>query len=323
MHHRGRYSSIIDDIRFSSPRQGAHASSLSLIAAAACWGTAAVISKRAVDEIEPLTLLPIELAVSVGVLSVAARAHRERFSNTVQMRRLAALGVLNPGLAYALSLAGLVRITASMSVLLWAIEPVLILGLAYLIIGERISGLLGFCAAVALTGVVLVVLHGNSHGSTTGVLLTIAGVAACALYTVLSSRYLVDAATVMVVLVQQITALAFALVLLAGSFLLGHPHSVASVSLTGWISALAAGVLYYGVAFWFYLAGLRRVSAGYAGMFINLVPVFGVAAGGVFLGERLTGRQWGGAGLILAAVAAVIALQARASPEVASVDHSS
>ncbi len=265
-----------------------------MIAAAACWGTAAVISKRAVEEIEPLTLLPIELTVSVAVLSVAAGVHRERITNTAQMRRLAALGVLNPGLAYALSLAGLARITASMSVLLWAIEPV----------ADPRTGLpdrsredlrpLGCCAAVALTGVVLVVLHGDNHGTTTGVLLTIAGVAACALYTVLSSRYLIDAATVIVVLVQQITALTFALLLLAGSFVLGHPHSVASVSATGWISAVAAGVLYYGVAFWFYLAGLRRVSAGYAGCSSTSCRSSASPRSRV-PGERLTGRQWGGA----------------------------
>jgi probable blue pigment (indigoidine) exporter len=311
MRHREKHSSIIDDIRFNTNRQGIHAPSLALIAAAACWGTAAVISKRAVREIEPLTLLPIELSVSVAVLTVAARANRERFANTPQMRRLAALGVLNPGLAYALSLAGLARITASMSVLLWAIEPVLILGFAYLIAREKIAASLGCCAALALTGVILVVLRADNHGSTTGVLLTIGGVAACAIYTVLSSRHLVDAATVTVVLSQQITALAFALVLLVCSFILGHPHSIASVSTTGWISAIAAGVLYYGVAFWFYLAGLRRVSAGYAGIFINLVPVFGVSVGALFLGERLSGRQWGGAVLIVGAVALVVALQTR------------
>ena len=48
-------------------------------------------------------------------------------------------------------------------------------------------------------------------------------------------------------------------------------------------------------------------------MFINLVPVFGVTAGAVFLGERLNGRQWAGAALILGAVAAVVALQLRPS----------
>ena len=45
--------------------------------------------------------------------------------------------LLNPGLAYALSLIGLTMISASASVLIWAIEPILILLLAGLVLGER------------------------------------------------------------------------------------------------------------------------------------------------------------------------------------------
>ena len=37
-----------------------HRFQLSLVVAAACWGGATVISKRAVEEIEPLTLLPLD-----------------------------------------------------------------------------------------------------------------------------------------------------------------------------------------------------------------------------------------------------------------------
>jgi drug/metabolite transporter (DMT)-like permease len=47
--------------------------------------------------------------------------------------------VLNPGIAYALSLNGLVSITASLAVLLWALEPILILILASVFLGERIT----------------------------------------------------------------------------------------------------------------------------------------------------------------------------------------
>ena len=106
------------------------------------------------------------------------------------------------------------------------------------------------------------------------------------------------------VFVQQITALLFALVLLAGSSVLSDPASLAGVSATAWLSAVAAGALYYGVAFWFYLAGLRGVTASVAGLFINLVPVFGIAASYVVLGERLSPRQWVGAMVVIAAVAA-------------------
>ena len=256
--------------------------------AAACWGGATVISKRAVEEIELLTLLPIELSVSVAVLGVAMLVRRERVRWSGEMRRLSALGVLNPGLAYALSLAGLARVSASVSVLLWALEPV----------PRRVA----WCAGAALGGVVVVVFQPR-HASMWGVALTVAGVAACAVYTVLSNRYLVEATTVSVVFVQQVTALLFAVVLLLGSLALSNPASPSGVSVTAWVSAMCAGALYYGVAFWFYLAGLRGVTASFAGLFINLVPVFGLAASYVVLGERLSARQLAGVIVVIGAVA--------------------
>lgn len=63
--------------------------------------------------------------------------------------------------------------------------------------------------------------------------------------------------------------------------------------------------MYYAAAFWFYLTGLRHVPASAAGVFINLIPVSGIAAGYLLLGERLTGRQWLGAFLIIGAVGSV------------------
>ena len=48
-----------------------------------------------------------------------------------------------------------------------------------------------------------------------------------------------------------------------------------------WTTVLGAGlsgILYYGLGFWFYVTGLRHVPASYAGAFLPLIPVFGVAA---------------------------------------------
>lgn len=74
-------------------------------------------------------------------------------------------------------------------------------------------------------GFVLIVFQPGNNGSGSGITLTVAGVAACAAYTVLSSKYLVEASTVSVVLVQQVAALAFAVVLFAGSLVVsGAPH---------------------------------------------------------------------------------------------------
>jgi drug/metabolite transporter (DMT)-like permease len=70
-----------------------------------------------------------------------------------------------------------------------------------------------------------------------------------------------------------------------------------------------SGVLYYALAFWLYIRGLKKVPASLAGFFINLLPVFGVSAAYIFLGERLTPIQWVGAILILFAVGSIFRLQ--------------
>jgi drug/metabolite transporter (DMT)-like permease len=290
-----------------------HRCALLLAAAAACWGVATVVSKRAVAEIAPLILLPIELFVSVVVLTVVAGLGRRRVVWTCETRRLAGLGVINPGLAYALGLAGLARVTASVSVLLWAFEPVLILVLAVVVLRDHVRWPVVMCAGFALAGVVLVVFQPGNDASTTGIALTLAGVAACAVYTVLSSKFLVEASTVTVVLVQQVSALLFAVVLFAVSLLVSGWPALGTASATAWLSAAGAGALYYGVAFCFYLAGLRGVTPGFAGVFINLVPVFGIVTGFVVLGERLSTRQWGGGLLVVAAVAAAAIVSSRLS----------
>jgi hypothetical protein len=117
-------------------------------------GVATAISKRAVDEIAPPTLPSIQLAGSVVALSLGLQWAGGRVFRAPGLRRLAALGVLNPSISYALSLAGLAHLTASMSVLLWAIEPVLILLAACVILGERIPARIQAGAAVALAGAV-------------------------------------------------------------------------------------------------------------------------------------------------------------------------
>jgi len=123
-------------------------------------------------------------------------------------RILVRLGLLNPGLAYALSLAGLVSISASLSVLLWALEPLLILVLAAFLLRERVGGVVLALSGIAIAGLVIV-SRPALEGSALGVGLTVAGVVACAFYTIGTRRW-IDAvdSTAQVVLGQQLHALA-------------------------------------------------------------------------------------------------------------------
>ena len=284
-------------LRASTSRAAAAA----LVAAAACWGIGTVVSKQVVDDVAPLTLLPAQLAVSCALLLAIAVARRERFAWTQPVRRLAALGVLNPGIAYALGLVGLTSITASMYVLLWATEPILILLLAALVLREQIPAARAAAVAVAVLGVLLVVYQPGAAGAAAGITLTLVSVGFCALYTVLTRRLMLDDSSLTVVLLQQAAALAFAVVLATAVDIAGGTGwDLAGLDATAWLGAGVSGVLYYGLGFWFFLTGLRHVPASYAGAFLPLIPVFGVAAG-FLVGERLEPWQWVGAFVIVAA----------------------
>ncbi len=276
-----------------------------LVLAAACWGVGTVVSKQAVAEIPPLALLPIQLAISVAFLRFVARRRGDRLPSGSAGRRLAMLGALNPGLAYALSLLGLAQITASLSVLLWALEPVLILLLAWLVLRERVGSSLVVLSAVAVGGLGLVLYEPTASGAWAGVALTVAGVACCAVYTVATRRWLPGAdSTLGVVAAQQAWALGFSLVVLAAAAAAGMAVVPASISVGGLASTVASGLLYYGLAYWFYLTGLRAVPASIAAVSFYLIPVFGVAAASL-AGERMEALQWAGAAVVVVAVAAI------------------
>jgi drug/metabolite transporter (DMT)-like permease len=289
----------------SLPASPARPAVAALVAAAACWGTGTVVSKQVVDDVAPLTLLPVQLAASCVFLLVIALVRHEPFAWTPPVRRLAALGVLNPGIAYALGLIGLTTITASMSVLLWALEPVVIMLLAALLLHEHVPPALAAGVAVAVAGVLLVVYQPGVTGDSVGITLTLVSIGFCALYSVLTRRMLLDDSSLHVVLAQQAAALVFAVALatvvsLAG----GTGWDLGGHAAGDWASAAASGVLYYGAGFWFFVTGLRRVPASVAGAFLPLIPVFGLAAG-FLVGERLEPRQWVGAVVIVAATTAI------------------
>jgi probable blue pigment (indigoidine) exporter len=286
---------------------------LPLILAAACWGFGTVISKRAVAEIPPLTLLPIQLGSSLLLLAIFMRARGVPFRDTTASPILGRLGVLNPGLAYALSLLGLVTITAGLSVMLWAFEPLLILFLAAWFLREGVTVGLVVLSLIAVAGMLLVIYQPDGAGSPIGVLLTVAGVACCAVYTVTTRRWISTSdSTAQVVVAQQAYALALAFVLVSAAWILGGSVRPEAITATGVASAIGSGVLYYGLAYWLYLTGLRHVPASIAAASFYLIPIFGVAGGFVFLGERLAPNQWAGAAVVLAAIGAILGRTGRA-----------
>lgn len=280
---------------------------LSLVLASAFWGVATVIAKALLEHIPALTFLLIQLVPSVCVLWGIVLLSRR----SLPRRRLwliLLLGVLNPGMAYTLSMLGLTMTTASVATLLWAAEPAMIVVAAWLLLREAVT--LRFLAAtlVAMGGVVLVSGIADAVAFTSdgafGVLLILGGVACCALYTVLSRRIAAEIDPLPTVALQQTAGLVWVLAILplqTDSFGGGAP-----LDWTVLLGGAVSGLMYYAAAFWCYLSALRAVEATRASIFLNLTPLFGVAAAFVFLGERLSPLQWAGGATIMLAVMALL-----------------
>ena len=159
---------------------------LGLILAAASWGLGTVISKRALDEIPPLALLAVQLAASLVVLGVLMRQRGIPLRDAGAVPLLGRLGLLNPGLSYALSLIGLTSISASLSVMIWALEPLLILVLAAIVLRERTGPGLVVVSLAALAGLVLVLYDPATAGNGLALHSPSRTVGCCAVYTIVA-----------------------------------------------------------------------------------------------------------------------------------------
>ena len=281
-----------------------------LIVACAFWGAATVLNKALLVSIPPVTMLVLQLAPSALVLWIIVIAKGVRPSKPTLLVSLVLLGLLNPGISYTLGLMGLSRISASVSTLLWAAEPLMILSLAALILREPVTWRLLAVMLLGGVGVVLVadVVSGGFGGDPAGIALLLSAVLCCAFYTVFSRKLGEQVDPVYAVAVQQAAGLAWAAALLLAETPFGSPGDIPEIPMTLILAAMVSGLLYYAAAYWLYLTALRSVPAAVAGSYFNVIPIFGVGLAFIFLGERLSPIQWLGAGAILISVFELVRL---------------
>lgn len=262
-----------------------------LVAVPAIWGGTFVGGKYVVASLTPLMGSFARYVIACIALLVAAFAlegglpklTRRQLSGTVV---LGLLGVF----AYNLFFMGaLARVPASRAALIIAMNPVITISISSLVLGERLSPLRWLGVAVALTGVWIVVSHGDivsiaAAGVGAGELFMLAAVTSWALYTVIGRQVLKG--------LSPLAATNYAA--LWGTVMLGvvaAPHfGELSASQFGWrvvVSLLYLGILGTAVAFVWYYTSIKRLGASMSAIFTNLVPVFGVLISVLVLGESL------------------------------------
>jgi len=274
--------------------------------AAVCWGAATVMSKAALDQLPPILLLVVQLVASNLFLWAVVWLRRLPMSAIRDAWRVAWLGLLEPGLAFLLSLLGLALAPAVNATLIASLEALIIAVLSALLLGERLSATFMALSAIAVAGLIVALgLYDGVSGTILGNSLVLLGTAVAALYVVLTSRFIGNRDPLLVVACQQLVAGLMAMALLPFESVSVHEIVRHFLSRSSWVLALGSGLVQYALAFTLYLAAMRFVSTSLLGAFLYLTPIVGLLGAVLVLGERLSPVQWAGAMVTIAALVAL------------------
>ena len=277
------------------------------------YATSYVATRLTLGDVPPATLALVRCAL--GAVLLAPLAWRRPFAAPLSARdrwQIAAMGVLGFGAAFALSHWGLLRSTAANAALLIIVEPIAIIALSPLLLGERLRPREALGAVLALIGTTLVVLDGIP-GLTArlaphwrGDLLLIAAGLAYASYSLIGRDVLRRHPSTPVTALSIVWGAA-ALAPLAGlEWWAGERPR--------WTGPAVAGTLYLTVvitalAYMVWNWALERVPAPRAAIFLNVQPVAGSLLGVLVLGDAFTVFTAAGGTLIVAG----LSLTARAT----------
>ena len=275
---------------------------LALVVIAPLWGYSWIAIKVALGYSGPFTFAALA-TVGCTVAFFAALLLARRPLRPPPLGFTISIGLLQTALFNTLATVALSAGGAGKVGVLAYTMPFWLLLLAWLFLGERLRGLQWTAVGLSLGGLVLVVRPWDIGGVLPGVLACVAGciwAASGLLIKLLQNRRPVDA--------LSLTAwqMAFGAAALVSVALLTHdgwPQWTGTfIACLTYVVLLSSGLCY---VLWTY--ALHTLPAGVAGMGTLAVPVIGVAAAWVQLGERPGPVEAAGMALIVTALAALAA----------------
>ncbi|HEY1015116.1 MAG TPA: DMT family transporter [Herpetosiphonaceae bacterium] len=281
---------------------------ISLLAAMALWGSTFAVTKSSLDEVPPLSFAALRFIIASALLLGAAqwRGGLGRLPQPIPWRRLALLGLTGVSLYFVGFNLALTYTSAAQAALIQSSIPAATAGLAALALGDRPSrrGVAGI--GLSMAGVAAMVLAAAPSAQASdpllGNLLMFGTVAVWAVYTVLAKQ-LAGADPLAVTAYSTAIGLIGLLAAAAIELAAGAAKPLANMLAPGVVlSALYLGALPSAGAYLLWNNALRTMGASQASVFINLVPLVGVATAAVFLGERPGVAQLAGGAVVLLGV---------------------
>jgi drug/metabolite transporter (DMT)-like permease len=304
-----------------SPHASADAvARLMLVALSLAWGLTWPVMKIALDEIPPFSFRVATSALAaLALFAMALAQHRTvRIKRPIARVHLAVAGLLNVGcFTLGSAFAQLATTTSRVTVISYTM-PIWAALLAYPLLGERLNVTPGISLLLCIVGLSVLIPPLIGSSDLIGVAIALATAVAWAAGTVYLKWARVDADPLAIAAWQLVAAFVVTvagLVAFEGSLHLWPIHAPALLATI--FSALIGSALAY--LLWFEI--VRRMPAMTATLGLLSVPVVGMVASVLMLGERPTWTDLIGSALILAAAACVLLVPAARVSENAPIEQ--
>lgn len=289
-----------------------------LLAVAFFWGGTWVAGRIAVSEASPLAVASWRFLLAALVLGLvlwhAEGVPRWRGREWLDVTLLGVSGIFLYNVCF---LYGLKFIEAGRGALVVALTPAVIALADWLVFRAPMSPRKGAGIALAMLGCLLVVTRGDIHlltrgGVGAGEVLILGCVVLWTVYTFVGRRVNRHLSPLAATFGASLTGWAM---LTVAALADGSLFALDAVHFDGFASIVFLGVLGTALSFTWYAAAVRDVGPTRAGMFINLVPVFGVLLGAWMLQERLAAATYAGGALVILGVLTINAPQLKRSSQ--------
>jgi drug/metabolite transporter (DMT)-like permease len=286
----------------ASPKRTRDLGILALVVLGPIWGYGWVATKVALDYSDALTFAALRVPLSAALLFLVMIALRKSL-RPPPLGYTIVIGLLQTTLFVGLVITALHDTGAGKVSVLTYTMPFWLLLLAWVFLGERLRGVQWLAVGLAFAGLVLVVRPWDMDGVVSGVLTLLGGLswAASALVVkLLQRKHTVD---VLSLTTWQMVFGSVPLIILAVLTYSGGPDWTA-----GFVWGLAYTVVLANAVAWFlWLYALHALPAGAAGLGTLSIPVVGVIAAWIQLGEVPTLVEGIGMILIISALAVLAA----------------
>ncbi|MEW6080883.1 MAG: DMT family transporter [Bacillota bacterium] len=279
---------------------------LFLVGAPITWGGSFVAGKAAVQEIPPFALAFIRFAASSLILVpwVLRKEGKKALPGRKHIPLLVFLGFTGAFLYNIFFLYGLKFNPAGESSLVIATNPILTTIAGALFLRERLTAIQGVALALAFLGAMITVTKASPSMLLSGGIgphqLLLFGAPVCwAAFTVAGKKAMAHYSPVTSVAYTCVAGTLFFLPF-AIPQIFGTPW--ARLSLVAWGSLVYLTILVTVLAFVWWYAGVERLGATRAAVFVNLVPISGMITAAVLLAEPLLPVHIVGAAMVIGGV---------------------